>query len=151
MPLYEYRCRTCRRRFTRLFRSVATVGDPGPCPSCGSTAVERLLSRVVVRRAGERIPEDVGGPEWSNDLMEEEAFPEEGEFFPDIPDTEDPRELARWTREMAAAAGEPLDPAFDRALHDLERGEDPDRVLDRLEEESAEREPPPENAVSEMD
>jgi hypothetical protein len=37
---------------------------------------------------------------------------------------------------MSALAGEPLDPALERALRDLERGEDPDRVLERLDEET---------------
>jgi hypothetical protein len=46
----------------------------------------------------------------------------------------DPREIARWTRQMSAQMGEPLDADLDRALSDIERGADPDEVMDRLEE-----------------
>lgn len=141
MPLYEYRCRRCRRRFTKLFRSIATAGDPGPCPHCGGTEVDRLLSRIVVQRRHPERSEPLDRVEWSNEEPEASEFPtswedDEGGELPELPDTDDPRELARWTREMSALAGEPLDPALERALWDLERGEDPDRVLERLDEET---------------
>ncbi|MCS7256125.1 MAG: FmdB family zinc ribbon protein [Thermomicrobium sp.] len=137
MPVYEYRCRACKRRFTRFFRSFAAVTEPGPCPHCGSIAVERLLSRVVVRRGVAR--DDVPTSDWEADDGDAGATEEWGDEseLPDLPESEDPREFARWARELAAQAGEPLDPAFERALQDLERGEDPDRVLERLEEESS--------------
>ncbi|MCM8746658.1 hypothetical protein NET03_08955 [Thermomicrobium sp. CFH 73360] len=67
----------------------------------------------------------------------EEAWEDEDEsIVPDFPDTEDPRELARWMREMSAQTGEPLDPSLERVVQDLERGEDPERVLERLEQET---------------
>lgn len=53
-------------------------------------------------------------------------------------DDTDPREIARWTRQMSAQMGEPLDPGLDLALTDLERGADPEEVMERLEES-----PPP--------
>lgn len=141
MPLYEYRCRVCRRRFTKFFRSIASATDPGPCPACGSASVERLISRVTFRRgSSDPMSEWDGEPGYAGNESEFDLEADEtsaDEEFPDLPDTEDPRELARWTREMAATVGEPLDPALDRALRDLERGEDPDRVLERLEEETA--------------
>ncbi len=49
-------------------------------------------------------------------------------------DDTDPREIARWTRQMSAQMGEPLDPDLDLALSDLERGADPEEVMERLEE-----------------
>ncbi len=141
MPLYEYRCRSCRRRFTKLFRSISAVGDPGPCPHCGARDVERLLSRVFVHRtvtepARSEIADGDNGMEDMFDSAEETWEDEDESDVPDFPDTEDPRELARWMREMSAQTGEPLDPSLERAVQDLERGEDPERVLERLEEET---------------
>jgi putative FmdB family regulatory protein len=75
MPLYEYRCRRCRRRFTKLFRSIATAGDPGPCPHCGGTEVDRLLSRIVVQRRHPERSEPLDRVEWSNEEPEASEFP----------------------------------------------------------------------------
>jgi hypothetical protein len=55
-------------------------------------------------------------------------------FGGELGDDPDPRELARWTRQMSAEAGEPLDPELDAALSDIERGADPDEVIGRLDE-----------------
>ena len=153
MPIYEYRCQTCRKKVSIFFRSYALVTDP-VCPECGSTNLERLFSRVVVRRGG--------GSDMSNDEADFDAG-EMGGFDDgmgmglgadpygdpygggdvDNPfgfdDDTDPREIARWTRQMSAQMGEPLDADLDAALTDLERGADPDEVMNRLEES----EPPP--------
>jgi putative FmdB family regulatory protein len=41
MPLYEYRCRGCKRQFEALVRAQ----DPAPkCPGCQSGDLERLHS-----------------------------------------------------------------------------------------------------------
>ncbi|MCX7623120.1 MAG: hypothetical protein N2Z82_05130 [Thermomicrobium sp.] len=141
MPIYEYRCRRCRRRFTKFFRSFSVVVDPGSCPSCGASEVERLLSRVVVRRGsgGHQGAADEDAWEGAGEWSEADGdISDEGPDLPDLPDTEDPREFARWARDVAARAGEPLEPEFERALQELERGEDPERVLERLEEATAE-------------
>jgi putative FmdB family regulatory protein len=135
MPIYEYRCLTCRRRFSVFYRSLASVVEPPVCPRCDDTRVERLLSRVTVlrgRSSGERTAD--ADETWA----EESGAGDEdwGEGDDDgFPETDDPRELARWTRRMSDELGEPLDPALDRALSELERGADPDEVLERLEEE----------------
>jgi putative FmdB family regulatory protein len=41
MPLYEYDCRDCGRRFEKLVRKDETAG---PCPHCTSANIERVLS-----------------------------------------------------------------------------------------------------------
>ncbi|MCS7246053.1 MAG: hypothetical protein NZ696_00345 [Thermomicrobium sp.] len=142
MPLYEYRCRSCRRRFTRFFRSIQSARDPESCPQCGASEVDRLVSRVVVRRSGREAGS--GLTDWDESdgggLSEDaERWGDEDDAeLPDLPETEDPRELARWMRQMSAETGEPLDEPLERAIQDLERGEDPERVLERLGEEAGE-------------
>jgi putative FmdB family regulatory protein len=41
VPIYEYRCTACGKRFEELVR--ADAGSP-QCENCGSEDVERLLS-----------------------------------------------------------------------------------------------------------
>lgn len=43
MPLYDYRCKTCRAEFELLVRS-STVPT---CPQCASTELERAVSRIA--------------------------------------------------------------------------------------------------------
>ncbi|MGE0816328.1 MAG: zinc ribbon domain-containing protein [Vicinamibacterales bacterium] len=50
MPIYEYRCQSCARDFETLVRT----GDTPACPSCGSTALERLISLFAVDSDGTR-------------------------------------------------------------------------------------------------
>ncbi len=149
MPIYEYRCNDCRKKVSVFFRSFSTVADP-KCPLCGGSNLDRLFSRVVVRRGGSRSePEpsaaeigDFGGMDDMGMGMGDPYGDPYGEGFDSNPfgfdDDTDPREIARWTRQMSAQMGEPLDPDLDLALSDLERGADPEEVIERLEES-----PPP--------
>jgi putative FmdB family regulatory protein len=43
MPIYEYECEECGRRFDELL-----LGDApeAPCPDCGSRRLRRLISQV---------------------------------------------------------------------------------------------------------
>jgi putative FmdB family regulatory protein len=43
MPLYEYRCPECSRRF-ELLQPVGASAEAVPCPACGATGAERQLS-----------------------------------------------------------------------------------------------------------
>lgn len=46
MPVYEYYCPACDARFSHLARTFDV--PPPPCPGCGSSEVEKLISRVNV-------------------------------------------------------------------------------------------------------
>jgi putative FmdB family regulatory protein len=58
MPLYEYLCRACDRKFEAYLRAW---GDKARCPACQGDAVERLLSAFAVGGAGERAPSAAAG------------------------------------------------------------------------------------------
>lgn len=141
MPIYEYRCHTCRRKVSIFFRSAAAAVEPR-CPRCDGTNLERVFSRVVVRRgrsteaasAGADAFEDELGWDPSGDESFAGADPYGIDEMPGMDDDLDPREFARWARAMSAQTGEPLEPDLDQALHDIERGADPEEVLDRLDE-----------------
>jgi putative FmdB family regulatory protein len=57
MPIFEYRCGSCRKRFEAL-QTRADEASPA-CPHCGARGAERQLSTFAV--VGQR-PEPARGP-----------------------------------------------------------------------------------------
>jgi putative FmdB family regulatory protein len=50
MPLYEYRCTKCRKRFARTQSMSQHAGRPNPaCPKCDSRAVEPVFSQFFAK------------------------------------------------------------------------------------------------------
>jgi putative FmdB family regulatory protein len=43
MPIYDYHCNQCQQDFELLVRASSTP----TCPHCGSTALDKLLSRIA--------------------------------------------------------------------------------------------------------
>jgi len=43
MPLYEYKCEDCGKRYEKLV-SLREAGRGVPCPKCGSKSVRKLMS-----------------------------------------------------------------------------------------------------------
>lgn len=118
MPIYEYRCGSCRRRVSVFFRSLSSVTEP-VCPRCGSRDLTRLMSRVAVHRAA-----GGGDGDGLDDL---------GGGFEGL-DERDPRAMAQALRQMSDETGEPLEPEMEEALGRLEAGEDPESVLGELDD-----------------
>ena len=52
MPLYEYRCRECDRRFEQFVSGTSRV----ECPDCSSGRVQKLLSVFAVGNGGSTRP-----------------------------------------------------------------------------------------------
>ena len=51
MPVYEYQCPSCGKRFSKLSRRVAGENDPLPaCPACGVESA-RALSPFAYHRS----------------------------------------------------------------------------------------------------
>ncbi len=49
MPLYDYRCEPCDRRFEALVRDL---NQAVPCPHCGHEKAERLMSAPAAAQVG---------------------------------------------------------------------------------------------------
>lgn len=113
MPLYEYRCRGCRRRVT-LLRSYSDTSTP-LCPECGSDALHRLISRVTLVRSDESRLESLADPSSLAGL-----------------DENDPKSVARWMRKMSAEMGEDMGPEFDEMVDRLEAGENPEEIEESM-------------------
>jgi putative FmdB family regulatory protein len=82
MPVYEYECLACRKRFSWLTGVVADAGKP-KCPACNGRRLRRLISRFATART-EEASDDLGA-----DL-----------------DDENPEAARRWAREMGEEFGE---------------------------------------------
>jgi putative FmdB family regulatory protein len=51
MPLYEYECRKCGRKF-ELMRTVGGRNRNAGCPACGSRRTERVITAPAVHFRG---------------------------------------------------------------------------------------------------
>ncbi len=52
MPLYDFRCRQCEAELTLLLK----VGEPGHCPKCGDTDLEKQLTPFAIGGKGGPAP-----------------------------------------------------------------------------------------------
>lgn len=98
MPIYEFRCRQCRKKTTSLVLVRARV-DEVRCAACGSGDLERLWSRFATVKSEDARMEalaesaDMGGI-----------------------DENDPRSVAKWMKRMGAEMGEDVGEEIDAAL-----------------------------------
>lgn len=103
MPIYEFICSHCNRKFRRLVGVVANT-HPLQCPRCQSTEMNRLISRFS----------RVRGEDEALDAMADEM---EG-----LGDSEDPKALRRLMREMGKEMGEDFDEGELEQMMDEEMG-----------------------------
>lgn len=54
MPLYEYCCQECGKKF-EILRSFSQADAQTQCESCGSSEVKRLMSVVTAFSAGSSL------------------------------------------------------------------------------------------------
>jgi len=84
MPIYEFGCRTCRRKFEKIFTPGGRTPQAAPCPRCGKRAA-RVASRFAVAGA---TTKSGGGDGWDGDDADSggesagdgEGLEEEGEM-----------------------------------------------------------------------
>ena len=108
MPIYEYRCRDCRKKSTFVTLSVAAAYEP-VCQHCGSKSMDRLDSRVAIGRSEESRMDSLAAPSALAGL-----------------DENDPKSMARWMkkmgREMGEDAGEDFEQDIAQAMSEAESG-----------------------------
>jgi len=97
MPIYEYRCNTCRNRLAVLAR---TVNAPPPrCERCGRSDVTRLLSRFAAPRSEEARMEALADPSSLAQV-----------------DERDPKSVARWMQRLGRETGADLGDGFEEEI-----------------------------------
>src|ERR1700687_4988710 len=106
MPIYEYRCRKCGKRFSVLTLRVSEKPAP-QCDRCGGHAADRLLSRFAMPKSEEARMESLADPSALGDI-----------------DESDPKSVARWMRKMGKEMGEDVaGEDFDGMIDEIESGE----------------------------
>ena len=111
MPIYEYRCLQCRKKVTVLTLRVSEVSQP-VCEHCGSTKLDRLMSRFAMPRSEDARLNALADPQALGDV-----------------DESDPKSMARWMRKMGQEVGDDLGDDFGQMVDELEAGE-PDSAPD---------------------
>ena len=100
MPLFDYRCSQCNKRFTQLVGMTADSKPPA-CPACGSEDVKKLISRFTrIKGDDERL-----------DGFEDAALSAE----------DNPRAMRRLMSEMGKELGEDGEEDIDGLVDEAER------------------------------
>lgn len=111
MPLYEFNCCKCRKKFTVLC-SITDRDKPQSCQYCGAVSSQRLVSRVKTVRTEEQIMENLADPSALSGL-----------------DENDPRTFATWAKKMAREMGENMDEEIEAmAQEEFTGGESGDEI-----------------------
>jgi putative FmdB family regulatory protein len=114
MPIYQYRCLNCKKRF-EVFLSYAEYGTrPVQCTHCGSEDVLRRIGRVRIAKSEESRLDSLADPSALAGMED------------------DPRELGRMMRKMSSEMGEELGPEFDEVVGRLEAGQSPEDIESEL-------------------
>ncbi len=118
MPLYDYICLDCEKRFD-IFMSYAEYGTKlVTCSHCGSKNVRRRLNRVRVAKSEDSRMESLAG-----DFSDPSAL---------AGLEDDPRAMGRLMRKMGNELGEEMPPEFDEVVDRLEKGQSPDEIEKEL-------------------
>ncbi len=104
MPIYEYRCRKCGKRTSRLVLSISAPPEQS-CSHCHSPELDRLLSRFASPKSEEARLESLADPSHLSGLNEN-----------------DPQSMARFMKKMGQEMGEDLGDEMDAAM---EEGQQP--------------------------
>ena len=106
MPIYEYICRNCGRKFT-LYILNTVEKEEERCPYCGSTDIRKLISRVAYLESEDSKLEKMADS-----------------FDMDKLDSTSPKALARFMRKMGDELGtEDLGPEYEEFIDRLEHAE----------------------------
>ena len=110
MPLYEYVCFACKRRFevALSFKGYDTYNPI--CPHCQSDRVRRRIHRIRLARSEEGHLDDLADPAMLAGLEE------------------DPKAMGRMMRKMSREMGEDLGSEFDEVVGRLEAGQSPEEI-----------------------
>lgn len=103
MPLFDYRCSECGKRFALLLGVVAEP-QAEKCPNCGSENVVRLISRFSRLRSEDDIVDSLSDPAKMGDI-------------------DDPRQLQSWMKHIGDALGEEAGGDFGQILEEIDSDE----------------------------
>jgi len=110
MPIYQYRCLNCKKRF-ELFLSYQDYGTKKVlCPHCSSDQVQRRIGRIRIAKSEESRMDSL------TDTTNLEGL------------ENDPRALGKMMRKMSNEMGEDVGPEFNEVVDRLEKGQSPEDI-----------------------
>jgi putative FmdB family regulatory protein len=110
MPIYQYRCQNCKKRF-EVFLSFKEYGEKSvQCPHCTSEKIQRRIGRIRVAKSEESRMDALTDPSGLEGLEN------------------DPRALGKMMRKMGNEMGEEVGPEFDEVVDRLEAGQSPEDI-----------------------
>ncbi len=110
MPIYQYRCLSCKKRF-EVFLSYKEYGEKRvTCPHCKSDQVQRRIGRIRIAKSEESRLDALTDPSGLEGLEN------------------DPRALGKMMRKMGNEMGEDVGPEFDEVVDRLEAGQNPEDI-----------------------
>ena len=112
MPLYEFRCNTCRGRTSVLTKSVGDVPTP-ICDNCGGGDLSRIISSFAYHRSIQDVWDHSGSPDKPG---------------PDY--YKDPRNIGRWAENKFQQMGEEMPGQIKDMIQAAREGDLPDSVKD---------------------
>ncbi len=107
MPIYEFRCTSCKALNSVFVRTVSSPLSP-VCSECGGTDLARLVSRPVILKS-------------TMDRMEDFDV---GRSLGRLEDPTDPSAVARWAREMGSELGEDVGEELREMAENVEADQD---------------------------
>jgi len=107
MPIYEFRCADCRKKFEVLVLRTKEKSSLC-CPGCGGTQIKRLISRFTSIKSEEARLESLTDPSNLAGL-----------------DENDPASMARWLKRMGGELGEEVSKEeVDQMAEEIASGKD---------------------------
>lgn len=98
MPIYEFRCRSCRKKTTALVL-VREREHEVRCAHCAGADLERLWSRFATPKSEDARLDALSDPSALSGV-----------------DEDDPASVARWMKKMGREMGEDLGDDFEAAM-----------------------------------
>ena len=98
MPIFEFKCVQCGKKFSQLIGMTADSSEPA-CPKCASTDLVKLVSRFSRPRSEEERLDSLEDAALSGDM-------------------DDPANARRWANEMGDEMGEDIGEDFGECLEE---------------------------------
>ena len=98
MPIFEYLCLKCKKRFS-LLEGVGTYRPDRACPRCKSSNLKKLISSFATVKSDEARLEALADPSNLSGL-----------------DENDPKSIARWAKKMGREIGEDMGEDIDEMI-----------------------------------
>ena len=111
MPVYEYRCNNCQRKYSVLVRSLSATPEP-VCNACGSKEASRLFSTFAHVKTDKDVYDEILN---DNQLTQRMM-------------NNDPTAMLEWSRKMEGTESEKT-PEYEEVVQRMERGEDVQGII----------------------